>query len=424
MFRRRTPDLVEDVITEAEKARAVADLSESQTRIAAAAADAAQITHQAKLDQDAATQKARIDAQERDQRAAAKRALAAEKNRKELHAVRGDRVAAQKRQARQAGAERGMRAARTAFSIGVNTAAWFGQFGYLHDQVAAPLVWSALIAALLELAAVSAQAYATAAAIDGDRVLPKLILSYLFAGVVAWLNYSHWTQTPGREGLAIPFALMSIASPIFWQMHSAHAHRDERRAARDNRRADKEARRAAKGVATFSVWRWIFWPMETLRAQRIAIRFNEPNPEVAVDLSLDYLAEQRAERERQAAIRAHLDAARQRQGLLSWFKRPPLELEAGEQQLQDDELDEDAERELDLPDVPSPHELADMNDREIKKAARATYRAANQQGLVLTGLELGAAYERSESWGRTRIREVKGQVIPGETIGRHAAEGL
>lgn len=42
-----------------------------------------------------------------------------------------------------------------------------------------------------------------------------------------------------------------------------------------------------------------------------------------------------------------------------------------------------------------------------REQARQAYRAARAEGVPLTGKELAARYGRSESWGRTRIRECR-----------------
>lgn len=96
--------------------------------------------------------------------------------------------------------------------------------------------------------------------------------SYLIAGAVAAINYSHfadpgWRPTPG----AIVFAAFSAAGPWLWGLHTRRAQRVQ---------LTREGQIDATG-ATFSAERWRSFPWRTWAARRWSIDHSIDDPRAA-----------------------------------------------------------------------------------------------------------------------------------------------
>ncbi|MBP2703492.1 hypothetical protein JOL79_06730 [Microbispora sp. RL4-1S] len=407
LIRRRTPSPAPaplDPLAEAEaiEAAALAARADAERQAAIGDAELAAAERKARLDEIA--HRAEIARRKRERAAALAEARDAEAARAaEVSARRGSR-----RQTfahwRQTLAANSARLRRLVINLGVNSAAGYGQALYLIEQAGLPTGWAAALAGLLELIAVTVLDYGLTARKAGRPYALAFAVSALMAGTVAYLNYSHWSVTEGRQGLAIPFAIMSLISPVLWAWY--HAARDAEQALTAALSAPSGMPAAPSGTPTapagnelarFPLARWVLWFPETFAAKRQAVRLNLTDPDRAVELAVEHRAARQAERAERQRQR-ELDRASKRRPELP----PPTD---------DDETE--TEGDVELPLVPQADELAEMTDDQIQEAARQTYKRARLDGLDPSGRDLGQAYGRSDSWGRARIREVKPFIVVG-----------
>ena len=111
---------------------------------------------------------------------------------------------------------------------GVNIVAFYGQLSYLRDHLAAPAAVQVLTAAVLESIAVYLAWMSHLALVSGDSAFRLRLASYLFALVIAAMNYSHFAGPGWRPTFtAVAFALCSAISPWLWAVYSRRASRDE-----------------------------------------------------------------------------------------------------------------------------------------------------------------------------------------------------
>lgn len=121
---------------------------------------------------------------------------------------------------------------------------------------------------------------------DGTRAARLRFGSYLFAGVAAAVNYSHfsngWAPTPG----AVMFALFSMSSPWLWGLHTRRAHNIQLRS---------EGRYDDTG-ALFSAERRRNFPIRTWLARRYSIDYGITDARIAWEAYRTYRLTRRAAR--------------------------------------------------------------------------------------------------------------------------------
>ncbi|MER6828786.1 hypothetical protein ABT352_22585 [Streptosporangium sp. NPDC000563] len=404
-LRRQPPPAPADPLADAERAEAAALAARADADRRATLAEAAVREAEAAAKIEAIKHRAQLQAEERARHAAAKQSRDAE-------AARVTKVAAGRSKRRDRGdhvrlllAEHSSRIRRLLVNLGVNTAAGFGQFKFLTEQAGLDVLWAVILAAGLELMAVTVLDYGLDARREKRPFLLAFVLAALLAGLVASMNYSHWSAAPGQQTLASGFALMSLMSPVLWAWYANARHADREAAlARDRRAASSSTRAASTStvpaqsdteIASFDVLRWLMWFPETFAAKRQAVRLGISDPDVAVDLAVEHLTGKRAARD---AKRAAELAAKQQGELPSGGHGRYL---------------------------PTPDEVTAMSADEKRESACDAYRTARLDGVELTGPAIASAYRMSESWARSRIREVKGAMLHGkvETDDDNQVEG-
>lgn len=160
-----------------------------------------------------------------------------------------------------------------AFTVPVvlfNVVAFFGQYQWANDHLAVTAWMPWLFSAALESAGVYLAWEAHVALRAGDAALRIRLASYAVAGLVGFLNYTHWEATSGSA--AVAFGLMSAASPWLWSIRSRSLHRAELRSAGliDER------------TVRFSLARWVMYPRWTFQVWRSALWAGVTSPETAV----------------------------------------------------------------------------------------------------------------------------------------------
>jgi len=124
----------------------------------------------------------------------------------------------------------------------VNVAAITGQYGWAIDNLTEigsdthdPVRWlaAALFAFTAESIALFLQYYANRALRNRDSALTLYLSAFLVAGLVATVNYSHWSTHSSDKDLlgsptptAVIFALCSLASPWLWRIHNRAEYRE------------------------------------------------------------------------------------------------------------------------------------------------------------------------------------------------------
>ena len=145
----------------------------------------------------------------------------------------------------------------------VNAAAIFGQVQWAAGHLTGGNYYGAALFALtLESIAVYLAYEAHAALISGDASFRLRAASYLAAGVVGTLNYSHFAvDNFAPTTAAVAFGGLSTISPWLWSIRSRSLRRDQLRAAGliDPRSAH------------FAAAKWINFPIRTLRAYRWSV---------------------------------------------------------------------------------------------------------------------------------------------------------
>src|SRR5690606_33069174 len=145
----------------------------------------------------------------------------------------------------------------------VNAAAIFGQVQWAAGHLTGGNYYGAALFALtLESIAVYLAYEAHAALISGDASFRLRAASYLAAGVVGTLNYSHFAvDNFAPTTAAVAFGGLSTISPWLWSIRSRSLRRDQLRAAGliDPRSAH------------FAAAKWVNFPIRTLRAYRWSV---------------------------------------------------------------------------------------------------------------------------------------------------------
>jgi hypothetical protein len=108
----------------------------------------------------------------------------------------------------------------------VNAVAFSGQLAFLRDHLAWTLAGQVMVAAALESVAVYLAYHAHVAQLANDSSLRLRLASYLFALVIATMNYSHYANHWRPTFPAVGFSLMSASSPWLWAIHSRRTSRD------------------------------------------------------------------------------------------------------------------------------------------------------------------------------------------------------
>lgn len=188
----------------------------------------------------------------------------------------------------------------------VNVAAVTGQIGWAlaHLEIGAtgtPLRWlAALVFGLtVETIALFLQYYANRALLNRDAAGSLYLAAFIIAGLVAAVNFSHWSKPTGTDffgdpnATAVVFALCSFISPWLWRIHNRAEFREALRAAGEI---------DARGVKLSTV-RKIMYPVRSFKVVRLAAWVGETNPAVAVEM---YETQRRA----RATVRAAEKAAK------------------------------------------------------------------------------------------------------------------
>lgn len=156
----------------------------------------------------------------------------------------------------------------------VNTLAVIGQLGWGRSNLDGGLIVAVLFASTLESIALFLQYYGNRALRRRDSANGLFMAAFLVAGVVAWINYSHYAGPDhAPTATAVAFALCSMASPWLWRIHSRAENRDELVAAGEiDPRAVKlsMARKVYHPVRSFKVVRMAAWTGETNPGRAVA----------------------------------------------------------------------------------------------------------------------------------------------------------
>jgi hypothetical protein len=155
----------------------------------------------------------------------------------------------------------------------VNAAAVYGQVQWATANLADGRIGFAVLFALtVESIAVYLAYEAHAALLAGDASLRLRVASYLAAGLVGALNYSHFAGSRLQPtATALVFGGLSSISPWLWSIRSRSLRRDQLRSAGliDPRSAH------------FAAAKWVNFPIRTLRAYRWSIDHGVPEERAA-----------------------------------------------------------------------------------------------------------------------------------------------
>lgn len=165
--------------------------------------------------------------------------------------------------------------------VGVNLMALSGQSAWLYGQITerlpitpgwypAAVVASVLFGLVLESIGVYLMLQAHDAMMEGYASGSLRAAAYVIAGVMAGLNYDHFSHW--ARALGVMFALVSLVSPFLWSVRAKAAHRTQL---------------AARGMADpagvkLSSNRKIWHPILSLRVTRWASWAGETDPALAV----------------------------------------------------------------------------------------------------------------------------------------------
>ncbi len=171
--------------------------------------------------------------------------------------------------------------------VGVNVAAITGQIGWAlaHLEIGesgTPLRWFAaiLFGSIAESIALFLQFYANRAILNRDAAGALYLAAFMVAGLVAAVNYSHWSKPTGTDffgepnATAVVFALFSFISPWLWRIHNRAEFRETLRAAGEI---------DPRGVKLSAV-RKIMYPVRSFGVVRLAAWYGETNPVRAVEM--------------------------------------------------------------------------------------------------------------------------------------------
>jgi hypothetical protein len=163
--------------------------------------------------------------------------------------------------------------------IVINLLAIVGQFGYFAENltptfgdVFGPIV-AGLAAGALELISLFIGYHALLAMRRRDSAFGLLIASIGVAGLVAYMNYSHFSPELDRPTIAgLAFGLFSFIAPFLWRIKIRSDHRDELVA---NGEIDRRGLKLNRS-------RLIWHPIKSLKVIRHAAWTGETDPETAV----------------------------------------------------------------------------------------------------------------------------------------------
>jgi hypothetical protein len=174
----------------------------------------------------------------------------------------------------------------------VNSVAFIGQFEFLHTHVPWILPGQVLFAVALESVAVYLAWHAHIAKMANDSSGRIMLSAYLFALVIASMNYSHYAGPHWRPTfMAVGLALMSASSPWLWNIHSRRVSRDLLMA-----RGLLEEKAVRLGAT-----RWTWHPYRSMRVTWLATWDGEANPKRAIAM---LAAQQEMRRNNRAARHA------------------------------------------------------------------------------------------------------------------------
>lgn len=169
----------------------------------------------------------------------------------------------------------------------VNIAAISGQIGWALDHLAIGDAGSPvrIIAAVLfgitaETIALFLQYYANRALLNRDSAGSLYLAAFMVAGLVASINFSHWSNPDDGEffgspnATAVVFALFSFVSPWLWRIHNRAEFREM---LRENGEIDARA-------VKLSLARKIMYPVRSFQVIRLAAWQGETNPARAVEM--------------------------------------------------------------------------------------------------------------------------------------------
>lgn len=248
----------------------------------------------------------------------------------------------------------------------VNSVAIYGQVMWAQKHITNglphPLIAAVFFASALEMIGIYLAYEAHAALMAGDASGKLRTASYMVGILVGGLNYAHYSgKDLDPTAPAVAFGLLSMISPWLWSIRSRARNRDRLR----------EMGMIDGRAAHFTAARWIHFPLRTLKAFRASVWAGDADPVRAIE---------RAERKPEPVDNS---------SNLEEFPATEETVESASSQ---------------LPGVPHPIHLARMSDREIIEAAEETVRLAREQGIKITGWTIGQAYDRSERWGRDRLK--------------------
>jgi hypothetical protein len=155
----------------------------------------------------------------------------------------------------------------------VNSVAFIGQFEFLHTHVPWILPGQVLFAVALESVAVYLAAHAHIAKMANDSSGRIMLSAYLFALVIAAMNYSHYAAPHWRPTfMSVGLALMSASSPWLWNVHSRRVSRDKLMA-----RGLLEEKAVRLGAT-----RWTWHPYRSMLVTWLATWEGETSPKRAI----------------------------------------------------------------------------------------------------------------------------------------------
>ncbi len=168
----------------------------------------------------------------------------------------------------------------------VNFGAVIGQVGWAlkHLEIgdaSSPLRWFAALVfgATAESISLFLQFYANRALRNRDSAGMLYLATFVVAGLVASVNFSHWSNPTGTEffgkpnATAIIFAMCSFISPWLWRIHDRAAHREELKSAGEiDVRAVKlsMSRKVMHPLRSFMVVWYASWDGVTSPAEAVA----------------------------------------------------------------------------------------------------------------------------------------------------------
>ena len=169
----------------------------------------------------------------------------------------------------------------------VNSVAFIGQFEFLHTHVPWIVPGQVLFAVALESVAVYLAWQAHIAKMANDSSGRIMLSAYLFALVIASMNYSHYAGPHWRPTfMSVGLALMSASSPWLWNVHSRRVSRDKLMA------RDLLEEKAVRLGAT----RWTWHPYRSMLVTWLATWEGETRPKAAIAMLAQHRAERAARR--------------------------------------------------------------------------------------------------------------------------------